>query len=156
MANRPDKRKIASLESHIGYWLRLVSNGVSQSFAQELTGKGVTVAEWVFMRQLYDYAEARPSAIASEMGMTRGAISKLAERLLVKQLVNRKEETADRRYQSISLTESGRSLVEDLAETADANENVHFSCLEPEERQLLLTTLQKLAIHHQMRNHPTT
>ena len=33
----------SELESHLGYWLRLVSNHVSQSFADKLGARGVTV-----------------------------------------------------------------------------------------------------------------
>ena len=60
-----------------------MSNHVSHAFAIKLAGVGVTVAEWVVLRELYD-AESAPSALAEQLGMTRGAISKLADRLIDK------------------------------------------------------------------------
>ncbi len=37
----------SDLHDHLGYWLRTVSNAVSQSFARKVEGEGVTVAERV-------------------------------------------------------------------------------------------------------------
>ena len=68
---------VSALESHLGYWLRYVSNQVSHAFAPKVQARGVTVAEWVVLRERYD-KEVRPSALAERLGMTRGAISKLA------------------------------------------------------------------------------
>ena len=45
-----------------------------------------------------------PSVLATKMGMTRGAISKLAERLIAKRLVERRENPADKRGHSLSLS----------------------------------------------------
>ena len=50
--------ELSSLESHLGYWLRYVSNHVSHAFSLKLAARGVTVAEWVVLRELYE-ARAR-------------------------------------------------------------------------------------------------
>lgn len=44
---------VSQLTDHIGYWLRMVSNAVSQDFARRMAEQGATVAEWVFLRALY-------------------------------------------------------------------------------------------------------
>jgi hypothetical protein len=41
----------SSLESHLGYWLRYVSNHVSHAFALKLAALEVTAAEWVVLRE---------------------------------------------------------------------------------------------------------
>ena len=92
MKQQPD---IAALTDHLGYWLRLVSNHVSHAFARGIEGQGVTVAEWVVLRQLYDVDALAPSRLAERMGMTRGAISKLADRLIAKALIARTEDPDD-------------------------------------------------------------
>ena len=38
---------ISSLESHIGFWLRFVSNHVSNRFALLVEKEGVSISEWV-------------------------------------------------------------------------------------------------------------
>ena len=92
---------VSDLETHLGYWLRYVSNQVSHAFALKVQTLGVTVAEWVVMRDLYD-AKSGPSALADRLGMTRGAISKLADRLEVKALIARGTVEGDGRMQILA------------------------------------------------------
>ena len=62
------KRSISGLETHLGYWLRFVSNQVSHAFALKVSELGVTVAEWVILRELHDDDQAAPSALAPRDG----------------------------------------------------------------------------------------
>ena len=48
-------------EAHLAYWLRFVSNHVSQAFGQKLQARDVTVAEWVLLRSLFDQPSIAPS-----------------------------------------------------------------------------------------------
>jgi len=132
----------SELSSHLGFWLRYVSNHVSSAFARKVEAHGVTVAEWVLMRQLLDVSAAAPSRLAERMGMTRGAISKLSERLLVKGFVKRTEDPSDGRAHALSLTPAGRSLVPKLAALADTNDSEFFDHLTKKERADLLRILQ--------------
>src|SRR5690242_15425598 len=106
----------SELQAHLGYWLRAVSNAVSQGFARAIEAEGVTVAEWVVLRMLYDVESIAPGQLAQRMGMTKGAISKLADRLVVKGLVVRRADPEDGRAQSLALLPVGRALVPKLAE----------------------------------------
>lgn len=135
----------SSLETHLGYWLRLVSNAVSQSFARKLESEGVTVAEWVFLRALYDADQITPTRLAQEMGMTKGAISRLADRLAEKALVERRADPDDRRAQTLALSGTARALVPQLARLADANDAEFFDALSQQEREMLAQLLQKIA-----------
>ncbi len=135
----------SKLTDHTGYWMRMVSNAVSQEFARKVACQGVTVAEWSFMRALYDSEPMSPSILAETMGMTRGAISKLAERLLAKGLVARTENQEDKRAHSLSLTNEGRSKIPVLAALADENDAEFFTLLTPEEHEALNRTLKALA-----------
>ena len=107
-------RAPSDLETHLGYWLRFVSNHVSQSFARRVEARGVTVAEWVALRALYDHVGLAPSVLAEQLGMTRGAISKLVDRLERKALVRRRADADDGRAQKLDLTSKGRALVPQL------------------------------------------
>ena len=101
----------SELHAHLGYWLRTVSNAVSHSFARRVEAQGVTVAEWVFLRMLYDVEGIAPSLLAARMGMTKGAISKLADRLLAKEFVERRPNPDDGRAHELVLEATGRALV---------------------------------------------
>jgi DNA-binding MarR family transcriptional regulator len=145
----------SKLTDHVGYWMRLVSNNVSHSFARRLDASGVTVAEWVILREMYSKTETTsPSEIAKITNLSRGAISKLISRLLDKKLVNRKESAGDRRYQDIELTDQGRALVPKLVKLADQNDEAFFSCLPAYDRRELKALLQRVAAHHQIKTVP--
>jgi DNA-binding MarR family transcriptional regulator len=140
----PSTSDISDLTAHLGYWLRYVSNHVSQAFARKVEAHGVTVAEWVLMRQLLEEKALAPSRLAERMGMTRGAISKLAERLIAKSMLARAADPEDGRAQTLSLTSAGRALVPKLAALADANDAEFFDHLAPEDRAALLRIFQEI------------
>jgi MarR family transcriptional regulator, lower aerobic nicotinate degradation pathway regulator len=131
----------AQLTSHLGYWLRLVSNHVSHSFARKLQTVDITVAEWALMRVLFGIDE-NPSQLAERMGMTKGAITKLADRLIAKSLMTRTASREDRRSHTLRLTKKGESLVPQLADLADQNEAECFSHLSGTDRALLERALK--------------
>jgi len=125
---------VSHLTSHLGYWLRYVSNAVSHAFARKLEGRGVTVAEWVLLRDLYGVDTDAPSRVAERLGMTRGAITKLADRLIAKGLIVRTANLNDARAQTLRLTDEGRALVPELSALADANDAEFFADMPPGER----------------------
>jgi DNA-binding MarR family transcriptional regulator len=140
----PSALPASDLTAHLGYWLRYVSNHVSQAFARKVEAHGVTVAEWVLMRQLLDEKALAPSRLAERMGMTRGAVSKLADRLITKSLLVRIADPRDGRAQTLSLTRAGRSMVPKLAAAADANDAEFFDQLAPKDRAALLNLLRQI------------
>ena len=150
----PRKISVSELTDHLGYWLRLVSNNVSTAFARRLEAEDVTVAEWVVLRALFDVDELAPSKLATIMGMTRGAISKLSDRLLAKRLIERSNSLDDGRAHSLRLSGKGRALVPKLASLADANDESFFGVLSSEEQAALRRALEKIAKHHRLNDTP--
>jgi DNA-binding MarR family transcriptional regulator len=144
----------SALTDHLGYWLRYVSNHVSQAFARKVEAHGVTVAEWVLMRHLSDEAALAPSRLAERMGMTRGAISKLADRLIAKSMLARLADPVDGRAQTLSLTTAGRALVPELAALADANDAEFFASLTPPDRTALFRILREIVEARGLKSQP--
>jgi DNA-binding MarR family transcriptional regulator len=135
---------VSPLEAHVGYWLRFVSNHVSQALRLKVEGKGVTVAEWVALRAVYRRKACSPSALGEALGMTRAAVSRLLDRLAAKRLVQRGVTGADKRYQSITLTAAGQKLVPVLAALADANDEQFFGHLSIAERTQLIELMKQV------------
>ncbi len=135
---------VSDLTDHLGFWLRLVSNHVSHSFAARLAACDVTVAEWVLLRTLYNQPPLAPSRAADIMGMTRGAITKLADRLIAKGLVLRRASAEDGRAQTLALTPAGGAQVPALAARADANDDACFDALTAEERATMMRLLRRI------------
>lgn len=140
---RRDPKSIAALDSHLGFWLRFVSNQVSHAFALKTEALGVSVAEWVFLRELYD-GELRPTDLADRMDMTRGAITKLADRLIDRKLVARAAAPDDQRAQILSLTAAGRALTPKLAALADENDEEFFGHLGVSEREAIKAAMKEI------------
>jgi DNA-binding MarR family transcriptional regulator len=154
-ASRKQKPKASNLKSHLGFWMRLVSNNVSQSFARKLEKMDVTVAEWVVLREMYSGDDTTSPGVVSELtGLTRGAVSKLISRLLEKKLVTRTEAVEDRRFQDIQLTDAAITMVPKLAKLADANDEEFFGVLSAEEREALAAALTKIVTHKQLKKYP--
>jgi DNA-binding MarR family transcriptional regulator len=148
------KHSISGLENHLGYWLRRVSNTVSGEFARSLHARQTSVAEWVLLRHLNDRDQTTPSELAESLTMTRGAISKIVDKLQVKGWIRSRVNPDDNRGQLLSLTSMGRRTLPELAKIADDNDDRFFACLDAGEQSNLRCLLAKLAEHHQMRDVP--
>lgn len=139
---------ISDLNAHTGYLLRMVSNAVSLEFARKVASEDVTVAEWAMLRSLYGNDAMAPSALADRMGMTKGAISKLAGRLIEKGMIKRDGNPDDRRGHSLSLSAAGAEKVPVLARLADENDTAFFAVLSGEAHESLRGVLYALIDKH--------
>lgn len=148
------KAHVSDLEDHLGYWLRYVSNQVSQAFARKVLARDVTVAEWAMLRVLFEHQALAPSMLAERLGMTRGAISKLVDRLVAKALVTRTADERDRRYQELAITAAGRVLVPELAKLADQNDAEFFGHLTAADRAAMMRAMQDIVRRHGLRTSP--
>lgn len=148
------KKKKSTLENHIGYWLRYVSNQVSLSFVKRLAEYEVGIGEWVVLNKLQEQGALSPAEIADEIGMTRGAASKILERLFIKELILREASQTDRRFQKISLAEAGKKLLPQLIKEAELNEQDFFGHLPQVQKGQLLEILKDMVILKNWNNIP--
>jgi DNA-binding MarR family transcriptional regulator len=86
--------------------------------------------------------------------MTRGAISKVIDKLQEKGWIRSKANPEDNRGQLLSLTPMGRRNLPKLAQIADRNDQQFFACLDADDRTALKRLLSKIAEHHQIRDVP--
>lgn len=147
--------KASALDSHLGFWLRLVSNQVSSRFESLLATHDISVTEWVAMRLLYGRMDATHAELISTLGMTKGATSKVISRLEAKGLAERQASKDSLRAQVLSLTDSGKALVPQLADIADENDDHFFGHLTDLQRQTLMALMKELVSHHQLKQLPT-
>src|ERR1700722_19174717 len=119
------KGRVSLIEANLGYWLHYVGYRISHELCLRTQKFGVTAAEWVVLRALYE-AGAMPSHLAMRLGLTRGAISKLAARLEAKEMIHREKSLPDRRAKMLTLTQLGRVLVPVLAAMADETDARNF------------------------------
>ena len=153
-AQHVDLEPVSSLESHLGFWLRFVSNHVSGRFEKSVEDAGVSLSDWVALRSMYGRSETSAATLMAELGMTKGAISKIISRLEEKGLLTRETSDSDRRAQYLALTKKGKALVPKLARLADENDALFFAHLTPAEKQGMLGILQKIVAIHGLKTVP--
>ena len=154
-AAKSHSRSVSSLEKHLGYWLRLVSNNVSAAFARRLGALDVSVSEWVALRKLFDQPAAISiSALAEQMGMTKAPVSRLVERLVQKKLIERQDSRDDGRAQQIWLSSAGQKLVPKLAAIADENDEAFFGHLTMNARVAMIAVMQDIAKQYRLTQVP--
>lgn len=138
----------APLDSHAGYWIRVVSNQVSHRLGLQLQTHGVTLAEWQVLRELADRS-AQPGELAGRLGLTRSALSRLAGRLLDKALITCDVVEGDLRAQQLNLTDAARRLIPALAAVVTKNDDEFFGHLGPEHRETIKMLMKN--IYHRAR-----
>lgn len=138
------RRQPSQLEDHLGFWLRKLSNQVSEGFAGRVKKHDCSVAQWVVLRVLFDHEALALKEIVVRVGVDQGSLSRMIDRLLLRGWVSRRENPFDRRELSISLTKEGRKLVPVLAREADDNDREFFGALTKMERVQLLKTIHSL------------
>jgi DNA-binding MarR family transcriptional regulator len=146
--------KIGNMDSYLGYWLRFVSNQVSASFQQRLSEKEVTVAEWIALRFLFSHSPCSLTKLADEMGMDKGAVSRLVDRLEKRAFITREFTFEDRRLSSIQLTSSGEKIVPALAKIADENDKCFFGHLSKKEVSQITDFLKDIVNRHGFKSKP--
>lgn len=144
----------SSLERHLGYWMRQVSNQVSGAFSRALAEQHTSVAEWVVLSRIHDTGGILPSELARALGLTRGAVSKILDKLEHKRWISREAHAEDGRMQVVTLTPAGERALPVLATIADRNDDTFFGVLDRKERRRLARLLRNLAAAHAMENVP--
>lgn len=137
------KNQVSHLEDHLGYWLRCLSNQVHESFSQKLEAFGVSVAQWVVLRLLYQEKAIPLNQAADLLGVDKSSLSRMIERLVQRGLVNRAQ-GHNRRSLSLQLTPKAEVLVPQLALLADENDHLFFKNLSQTQKDDLLALIKKL------------
>jgi DNA-binding MarR family transcriptional regulator len=154
-AAKSRSRSVNRPEDHLGYWLTFVSSKVVTSLARRLEALDVSVSEWVALRKLYDQPAAISiSALAAQMGMTKAPVSRLVERLVQKELVERQDSRNDGRAQQIWLSSAGQKLVPKLAAIADENDDAFFGDIPVNARLAMIGLMQDIAKQYRLTQVP--
>jgi len=131
--------------SSLATLLRMAAGRLVVAEAAAFRANGVTAAEALLLRELHAAGAVAPSVLADRMGLTRGAVTKLVDRLKAKQLLVRAKGRGDGRMQTIALTGSGAKLVPELMAVSALVERAVFGKLDAAGRAGLVKGLRKVA-----------
>ena len=114
-----------------------------------MQSKRTSVAEWVVMCHVQQRPGITPGELAEALTLTRGAVSKVIDKLEAKNWITSSIKPEDNRVRLFSLTRRGSRVLPELAEIADRNDQTFFDVLEAGERATLRRLLSKLVdLHH--------
>jgi DNA-binding MarR family transcriptional regulator len=135
---------IAAPEAHVSCWVKRAEVRFSKSFAKILKQAGLIASEWAVVRELYGPANWGPIELGLAMGMSKGGMSKLIQRLVKKGYVTKKRNATDHRYRNVRLTDLGRIRVPVIAAMEKSVDREFFGPLRGGGRYRLTQSLQRV------------
>lgn len=128
----------------LGFLMNRVAGAIRTAFEHELAPHGVTVQQWLILRLAEELDRPRPSEMAETLGIDRGAVTRLIDRLVEKGLVERAGDPTDLRAARVRLTETGRALVPIIRKIARERNELAQAILAPHERTALIGYLKRM------------
>src|SRR5699024_3452083 len=107
----------------------------------------VGVLQILVQSKLQENGAMTQSELAHELGYTPGALTNIADRLMKESYVERVYDETDRRIIRLSITEKGKTILDQAQKTGQKMRKDIFSILTEEEIQQYLAIQQKLLNH---------
>lgn len=131
------------LSEQVGYLLRLAYQRHANLF-QELTIQGLTPTQFAALVRLAEVQPCSQNKLGRLTAMDVATIKGVVDRLNKKGLIELAKDPSDKRRSSISLTEDGIALLDELYDMGRNITAVTLSPLSSSEQRTFLRLLQKL------------
>jgi DNA-binding MarR family transcriptional regulator len=150
---RPEKRwwPVGLPQARVGYWVRLAEARLSANWVKMLEEWRLIPSEWAVLRELYRPGRRSPVELGQVMGMSKGGMSKLIERLVNKGFVRKEVSQFDRRFRAVWLTEYGRDHVSILGPMEESLDLEFYGKLRRGGRDRLIQSLKRILTARQRR-----
>ena len=124
--------------------LRYLERFISSNVKESSVCCGVTSTQCHILLKVEEEGELSPSEIREYIGLDKSSLSRTLDGLVRLGLLERRESSQDRRYQSIRLTERGRIFVERLNDECDNYYEPILETLSDEMKKRLLEDFRQL------------
>jgi MarR family transcriptional regulator, lower aerobic nicotinate degradation pathway regulator len=131
------------LDDQIGFILRQAVQRHVEIFAAGMSNE-VTATQWAALVKLHERGPLSQNLLGRMIAMDAATIKGVVDRLSARGLTDTSPDPADRRRYLVTLTESGRTMVERLVPHAVAITEETLAPLDAEERATLTALLGKL------------
>lgn len=133
------------LEDYLPYRLSIASNAVSGLISRAYQERfGLTIPQWRLICVLASVRRMTQAQLVSRTLMDKVTVSRAAQGLVARRVIERSDNLADGRSHVLSLSQEGRRLFGEVAPLALAYETALVSGLAPEEVRLLRRLLERL------------
>jgi DNA-binding MarR family transcriptional regulator len=136
---------LGPLAGYVGFMLRRIQTTVFADFIASLGELDLRPAQYTLLEVIDANPGLRQSDAASALGIQKANFVALVSELERRALVQRRRSSADRRCYALHLQPRGRRLLEAARGRHDAQESRLGALLGVQERQRLLTLLNRLA-----------
>jgi DNA-binding MarR family transcriptional regulator len=120
-------------EESIGRLIADVSGRLLSAFDEEMTGMGITGAQWVILMRIANGCGSTAAELCRFSRYDTGSMTRMLDRLEEKGLIHRTRSDKDRRVVCLELTEAGRDLYPLLPPVAIKVLNAHLQGFTREE-----------------------
>ncbi len=114
--------KARFIDDYLLYLMSRASHAVSSEFHEQLRRKGVSVPVWRVLASLVGGEGETVTGLADVCLLQQPTMTKLLDRMVRDGLVQRAQDSRDRRVVRISLTQRGSDMAASLVETARLHE----------------------------------
>ncbi|MBY5946236.1 MarR family winged helix-turn-helix transcriptional regulator [Photobacterium rosenbergii] len=131
-------------QSSFGWLINVVANNAARTFDTELKKHGLTIALWPTLMCLWEEEGVTQTEISQKSKVENSTTTRTIDKLEKLGLVERQNDPNSRRSFRIFLTEKGRELKSELLPIPVAINEQALSSLDTDEKQQLISLLQKM------------
>jgi DNA-binding MarR family transcriptional regulator len=132
------------LDANLGFLLSRAATALRTQIEHDLSEFAVTANQYPVLLLIHAGIASRPSEMAALLGIDRGAVTRLVDRLADKGLVARLDDPGDLRAAKVVLTERAKTLVPVLTTIAAARNEAALAHFSDDEKRHLLVMLRRL------------
>ena len=122
-------------------WAEVFMRRSMRDFVLFTTDSGISMSQFSTLMRLFHRGGCGVSDVGDQLGISNAAASQLIDKLVQQGLVDRSEDTRDRRVKHIALTEKGRELVQESIEVRRRWMEDLTIALSPDEQQAITRAL---------------
>jgi MarR family transcriptional regulator, organic hydroperoxide resistance regulator len=125
-------------------WVKVFMRRTGQDFRHFMDDSGLSFSQVNTLMRLHFTGQVDISDIGKQLGISNAAASQLVERLVRMELLERTEDSTDRRIKWLALTPAGHALAEKLVDTRRNWMEKFTASLTPQQRDNICSALQVL------------
>ena len=134
-----------SLERSIGFLVSSLAAHTNLELEKLLKANaGISVSQWNVLAALHFKRADTAARICVEMGYDPGAMTRMIDKLLAQEFIERKDDSGDRRAYRLKLTPKGMKICRQVPRYAMQNLNRFLEGFSREDAESLITLLQKM------------
>ncbi|MFT9846688.1 MarR family winged helix-turn-helix transcriptional regulator [Aneurinibacillus sp. REN35] len=128
---------------HLLHTMQIFTNHAAIKWTKAFNQE-IGISPLIVLSKLKHHGRLKQSELANKLGLTPGAITNIADKLIKKSYVVREFNTDDRRVVYLVITDEGRKILDKAIEASNEIQLEIFQAISKSEQKQLLQIYQKL------------